>query len=98
MAILDENNILTEDESANYLLLLKLHGYELHHFLLEVEEDQDAMDMNDINYVIIVKVKATHVNQHEKSKTYRSQARTGIWLEEFEQDLKMGYFAPEEGN
>ncbi len=95
MAILDENNLLTEDERVTYLGFLNLQGHELHHFVLEVEEDQDAMDMNDINYVIIVKVKATHVN-HEKSKIYRSQAGTGVWLEEFEQDLKEGYFAQEE--
>lgn len=95
MAILDENNLLTEEECVTYLSLLRLHGHELHHFLLEVEEDQDAMDMNDINYVIIVKAKATHVN-HGKSKVYRSQSRTGTWLEEFDQDLKSGYFVSKE--
>ncbi|MBS0271285.1 MAG: hypothetical protein JSR85_01385 [Proteobacteria bacterium] len=92
MAILDENDLLTEDERAAYLDLLRLHGHESHHFVLEVEEDQDTMDMNDLNYVIIVKVKATHVG-HEKSKIYRSEAGAGTWLEEFEQDLKGGYFA-----
>lgn len=91
MAILDENNLLSAEESAAFQRLLKAHHYERHHFLLEVEEDQDAIDMNDINYIIIVKTTATHVKEG-KSKAYRSQFGTGTWLTEFEQDLKNGYF------
>lgn len=91
MTILDESNLLSGEEKENYHGLLKRHGHEPHHFLLEVMEDQGAMDMNDINYVIIVKTKATHL-KHQKSKTYTSRAGSGTWLAEFEHDLKSGYF------
>jgi len=91
MSILDESNLLSDEERKVYLRLLKLHGHEPHHFLLEVVEDQGAMDMNDINYVIIVKTKATHVKS-QKSKTYVSRAGSATWLAEFEDDLKNGYF------
>ncbi len=94
MAILDENNLLSEEEQDVYSQLLKLYGHEHHHFLLEITEDQRPMDMNDINYVIIIKTKATHL-KHQKSKTYYSRAGLGTWLAEFEQDLKKGYFSKE---
>jgi len=91
MGIIDENNLLPEDELASYHDLLKTHGHEPHHFILEVSEDQSSMDMNDINYVIIVKTKATHL-EHQKSKTYFSRSGSGTWLTEFEDNLKQGYF------
>ena len=91
MTILDESSLLPEEERKSYKHILRLHGHELDHFLLEVAEDQRAMDMNDIQYVIIVKTKATHV-KNQKTKTYYSRASSGTWLTEFEDDLKTGYF------
>jgi len=87
----DKHSLLTTEETHHYHKLLKHHGHEPHHFLLEVTEDQSPMDMNDISYVIIVKTKATHLG-HQKTKTYTSRAGSGTWLAEFEQDLKGGYF------
>lgn len=92
MAILDENDLLPEEERKTYHRLLKLHGHEPHHFDLEVTEDQGSIDMNDINYVIIIRTKATHV-KNQKSKIYLSRAGSATWLAEFEEDLKNGYFA-----
>ena len=94
MAILDQNNLLSTEEHKAYASLLKLHGHDLHHFLLEVEEDQRAMDMNDLNYVVIVRIKANHVKQGT-SNVYYSRAGSGTWLEEFDEDLKRGYFSEE---
>ncbi len=94
MTIFDETNLLSEEERTSFYGILSLHGHESDHFLLEVEEDQGPMDMNDINYVIIVKTKATHLG-HQKSKTYSSRAGSGTWLAEFEEDLKKGYFTGE---
>lgn len=91
MPILDENGLLSEVEKQAYSELLKTHGHEPHHFLLEIVEDQETMDMNDLSYVIIVKTTATHLELN-KSKTYRSLANTGTWLAEFEKDLKNGFF------
>lgn len=91
MDILDENNLLSEQERQMYHALLKTHGHEPHHFVLEVREDQSLADMNDIQYVIIVQAQATHVKS-QKSKTYTSRAGSGTWLAEFEEDLKKGYF------
>lgn len=93
MAIFDENKLLSDEEHKVYQRLLKVHGHKPEHFFLEVMEDQNPMDMNDINYVIIIKTKATHL-KNENSKTYYSRAATGTWLAEFEQDLKKGYFKP----
>jgi hypothetical protein len=94
MTILDKANLISDKERKSYHQVLNLHGHEPDHFLIEVEEDQGAMDMNDINYVIIVKTKATHLG-HQKSKIYYSRAGSGTWLAEFEEDLKKGYFAGE---
>lgn len=91
MTIRDKNNLLSEEERQSYHRLLTIHGYELHHFFLEVLEDQTPMDMNDMSYVVIIKTKATHL-KHEKSKTYVSRAGSGTWLSEFEEDLKKGCF------
>ena len=91
MPILDENGLLSEKETKAYAALLKTHGHELDHFQLEIVEDQESMDMNDLNYVIIVKTTATHL-ELQKSKSYRSQASAGTWLAEFEKDLKNGFF------
>jgi hypothetical protein len=91
MAILDENNLLSPQERDDYHSLLKTHGHEPHHFVLEVKEDQGSMDMNDIQYVIIIKTIATHMKS-EKSKNYTSRAGSGTWLVEFEEDLKNRYF------
>ncbi|MBI2707738.1 MAG: hypothetical protein HYX35_05455 [Proteobacteria bacterium] len=74
-----------------YNTLLKTHGHKPHHFVLEVKEDQSALDMNDMQYVIIIKTQATHVGS-QKSKTYLSRVESGTWLSEFEEDLKKGYF------
>jgi len=93
MPILDENGLLSEAEKQTYSEILTIHGHEPHHFLLEIVEDQETMDMNDLSYVIIVKTTATHL-EHQKSKSYRSQANTGTWLAEFEKDLKNGVFLP----
>lgn len=91
MPILDENSLLSEVEKQAYSELLKAHGHEPHHFLLEIVEDQETMDMNDLSYIIIVKTTATHLELN-KSKSYRSQSGTGTWLAEFEKDLKNGFF------
>ncbi len=91
MGILDENNLLSEQESQAYHALLKTYGHEPHHFVLRVREDQSLMDINDIQYVIIITTQATHVKS-QKSKTYTSRAGSGTWLTEFEEDLKTGYF------
>ncbi|MBX9620477.1 MAG: hypothetical protein K2X28_00340 [Alphaproteobacteria bacterium] len=91
MPVLDENGLLSEAEKQTYSEILTAYGHDPHHFLLEIVEDQEAMDMNDLSYVIIVKTTATHLELH-KSKSYRSQANTGTWLVEFEKDLKNGVF------
>jgi len=91
MGILDENNFLSEKEREEYHTLLKIHGHQPHHFVLEVKEDQSPLDMNDMQYVIIIKTQATH-GRSQKSKTYISRAGSGTWLGEFEEDLKKGCF------
>lgn len=91
MSIIDESKFLSDDEWKAYEKLLTVHGHKSHHFVLEVIEDQRSMDMNDMNYVIIIKTIATHLKS-QKSKTYYSRAGTGTWLTELDQDLKNGYF------
>ncbi len=91
MPILDEDNLLTEQELKNFLRILSIHNKLPEHFLLEILEDQQSMDMNDLNYVVIISTRATHL-ANEKTKTYSSPANSGTWLAEFEQDMQSGYF------
>lgn len=91
MSILDEERLLTDEEREVYQELLKFHGYEPHHFLVEVAEDQDAMDMNDINYVIILKVKVIHMKNHI-SNIYFSKLGSETWISEFEEDLQNKFY------
>jgi len=91
MAILDENHLLSEEQREAYFTLLKTYGYEPQHFVLEVLEDQGSMDMNDIQYVVIMKTQITH-EKSQKSKSYISEAGSGAWVTEFEKDLKEGFF------
>lgn len=91
MSIIDEENLLKNEDREVYHQLLRLHGYKPYHFLVEVTEDQGPMDMNDIDYVIILKIKVTHV-PNDVSNTYFSQLDSGTWLSEFEGDLKNNYY------
>lgn len=91
MPIVDEEKLLNDEEHAVYHQLLQLHGYKPYHFLVEVTEDQGTIDMNDIDYVIILKIKAIHV-PNDKSNTYYSQLNSRTWLSEFENDLKNKYY------
>jgi hypothetical protein len=91
MHILDESNLLNDAEKEQYYSLLKTYGFEPHDFRVRVTEDQKPMDMNDLNYVIVVKVKATHLKSNV-TKIYESSAESGIWLAEMEEDLKAGEF------
>jgi hypothetical protein len=91
MGILDQNNLLPEESREAYRSLLKRYGHKPHQFELEIREDQSSTDMNDIQYVIIIKARATHVNTN-KSKTYMSRAGSRTWLAEFEEDLENAYF------
>jgi hypothetical protein len=92
MPIIDEGKLLTDEELKTYNQLLQLHSYKPYHFLVEVTEDQDPMDMNDIDYVIILKIKVTHV-QNDISNTYLSRLDSGTWLSELENDFKNNYYS-----
>ncbi len=91
MAIVDEERLLKDEERKSYQQLLKLHGYEPYHFLVEVIEDQGTIDMNDMNYVVILKVQVTHI-QNDISNTYSSRFGSQTWLAEFEDDLHNKYY------
>ena len=91
MSIVDEKKLLTDEEHTAYEQLLKLHGFKPYHFLIEVTEDQNPLDMNDINYVIILKIKVTQV-ENNKSNTYFSQLGSRTWLDEWEEDLQIKYY------
>lgn len=91
MSIVDEKRLLTNKERESYQQLLKLYGLEAYHFLVEVTEDQNPIDMNDINYFIILKVKVTHV-QNNISNTYFSQLASSTWVSEFQDDLQNKYY------
>ena len=92
MAIVDEKNFLTPEEHEIYKQLLKLHGYETYHLLVEISEDQGPLDMNDMDYVIILKVKVTNV-ENGISKTYLSKLGSQTWLSELEDDLNDHYYS-----
>jgi hypothetical protein len=91
MSIVDEGKLLTDEERKAYQQLLKLHGYAEHHFLVEVKEDQTLIDMNDINYVIILNVNVKNVRSNI-SNTYFSQSGSQTWISEFEHDLHKRYY------
>ena len=91
MSIVDEKKLFTDEEHKSYEQLLQLYGVKPFHFLVEVTEDQNTIDMNDLNYVIILKVKITHV-QNNISNTYFSQLGSGTWVAEFEADLQNKYY------
>ena len=91
MSIIDEKELLTDEEKKAYLQLLKQYGYAPHDFLAEVTEDQAPMDMNDMDYVIILNVKVTHKGK-DLSHTYVSKFGSGTWIAEFENDLHHKYY------
>lgn len=92
MAIVDEKHFLTTEEHEIYKQLLKLHGYEPYHLLVEIKEDQGPMDMNDMDYVIILKVKVTNV-ENGISNTYLSKLGSQTWLAELEDDFNHDYYS-----
>ena len=92
MGIVDEKNFLTHEEHETYKRLLNLHGFEPYHLLVEITEDQATMDMNDMNYVIILRVKVTNV-ENGISKIYLSKLGSQTWLSELEQDLFNNYYS-----
>lgn len=86
MSIVDEERLLTDEERETYRQLLKRYDYKPYHFLVEVHEDQGPIDMNDINYVIILKIKVIAI-QDDIEKVYYSELNSRTWLSEFESDL-----------
>lgn len=94
MAIVDEKNFLTPEEHKMYKQLIKRNHYKPNHLLVEVTEDQAPMDMNDMDYIIILNIKITNV-ETGKSNTYFSKLGSETWLSEFEQDLQREYFKAE---
>jgi hypothetical protein len=92
MGVVDERNFLSHEEQESYHKLLRLHSYKPHDFLVEIKEDQGAMDMNDMAYVIILKVKITHVNTGA-SNTYLSKLGSQTWLHELEDDFTHNYYS-----
>lgn len=92
MSIIDGKKLLTNEEKKEYEHLLTCHGFQLHHFLVEATEDQSPMDMNDINYIIIVNIKVVHVKNNAE-KTYYSKSGSKTWISEFENDLMNKYYS-----
>lgn len=93
MGIVDEKNFLKQEEQESYQKLLRLYCYKPYDFLVEIKEDQGAMDMNDMDYVIILKVKVTHVH-NGASNTYLSKLGSQTWLYELEDDFNHNYYSP----
>jgi hypothetical protein len=91
MEILDEGHFLTEGEKKTYYHLLQTHGFKPQEFKLKVSEDQRPMDINDLSYVVVVKIKAIYVKDH-LTRTYENVEGSGLWLTEFEEDLNAGVF------
>jgi hypothetical protein len=92
MGIVDEKSFLNNEEQENYQKLLRLHHHKPYDFLVEIQEDQGPMDMNDMDYVIILKIKITHVNTGV-SNTYLSKLGSQTWLHELENDFNHNYYS-----
>ena len=92
MTIVDEKHFLTSEEHAIYKRLLKLHGYEPYHLLVEITEDQGPMDMNDMDYIIILKAKVTNVD-NGVSHIYLSKLGSQTWLAELENDFNHHHYS-----
>jgi len=91
MSTIDEKKLLTDEEREDCKRLLKLYDFKPHDFLFEVTEDQGPMDMNDLKYIIILKVKVIRI-KNNKAQTYFSQLGSKTWIAEFEHDLQNKYF------
>lgn len=91
MGIVDQDNFLSKEEREIYNKLLDRYGFKPTDFVLEITEDQEAVDMNDMVYIVLIKVRATSLKNH-KSKTYEDRIDAKTWLDEFEADLLTDYF------
>jgi hypothetical protein len=91
MSIIDDEHLLTRSEEKGYQDLLKLHNYKAHDFLVEVTEDQQQMDMNDLDYVIILKINVKNLESGIEN-TYFSKLNSQTWLTDFERDLLDRYY------
>lgn len=91
MSILDDEHLLTRAEQKGYQDLLELHSYKNYDFLLEVTEDQQQIDMNDIDYVIILKINVKNLESGVEN-TYYSKLNSQTWLTDFERDLMNRYY------
>lgn len=91
MSIVDDEHLLTRAEQKACQDLLKLHGYKTRDFLIEVTEDQQQMDMNDLDYVIILKISVKHLGSSVKN-AYFSKLNSQTWLADFERDLIDRYY------
>ena len=89
----DAFNLLKSHEVETYNKILWVYGHLPENFRIKVEEDQSGMDMNDLNYKIIITVETTYLPT-KKMQTYRCPQGSSLWLENFENDLKSGHFAP----
>lgn len=91
--VYDVSRLLKDHELAVYNKLLWTYGHLPENFQIKVEEDQSGMDMNDLNYKIIITVETVYLPT-KKAQTYTCPQGSGLWIESLEEDLKSGHFAP----
>lgn len=88
----DVSHFLKDHELEVFNKLLWTYGHLPENFQITVEEDQSDLDMNDLNYKVIITVETVYLPT-KKSKTYRCPQGSGLWIERLEEDLKSGHFA-----
>ena len=91
MALVDREHFIPKDELKACRSLLIDHGLNPKEFQIDVIEDQDAMSMEDLEYIIMLYITIIHVPS-QSTRTYYCAQNSGLWVKELAEDLGNGLF------
>lgn len=91
MAFVDREQFLSKEELKACKTLLIHHGFHPKDFQIDVTENQDAMSMEDLEYIIMLSITIVHLPS-QSTRTYNCAQNSGLWVKELAEDIENGLF------
>jgi hypothetical protein len=91
MAFVDREQFLSSKELEACKSLIIDHGFKPKDFQIDVIEDQDAMSMEDLEYIVMLYITIVHLPS-QSTQTYNCAQNSGLWIKELAEDLENGLF------
>lgn len=91
MSLIDKEKLLPNEDIVAYKAMLKSYGIPQADFEIHVAEDQDEIDMEDLDYVVMLYITISH-KPTGIHKTYCVAQDSDVWIHEWSQDIKKDFY------